>query len=174
VEQRRRAVRKRLQDLGHADEKAPVLHAVRIRCKRLRYLLEFLGEVYPQEIPDVAAGLVKAQDLLGLYQDSIVGGGQLRDMALAREVPLSPAAVFLLGRFTERYADQGRRAAQRFSKGPSPVGGAAWRRLAKAMKKLERRATGTPTGPTIALAERPDATPTAPPPPVPIRIASEV
>ena len=150
------------------------MHAVRIRCKRLRYLLEFLGDVYPEEIPDVTAGLVKAQDLLGAYQDSIVGGGQLRDLALARQDPLSPAAVFLLGRLTQRYADQGRRAVRRFSKGPPPVGGAAWKRLAKAMKKLEQRATEAPAPPTMVLAERPEAAPAAPLTPVPIRIAPEV
>jgi triphosphatase len=174
VESRRRAVRGKLRGLRHADEKAPALHAVRIRCKRLRYVLEFLGEVYPQEIPDVTAGLVKAQDLLGVYQDSIVGGGRLRDLALAREDPLSPAAVFLLGRFTERYHEQGRRAARRFSQGPSPVGGGAWRRLAKAMKKSQQRATGTLTVPTMVLAEPPDPTPATPVQPVPIQIVSEV
>jgi triphosphatase len=174
LQERRRAVRKRFKRLRHADEQAPALHAVRIRCKRLRYLLEFLGDVYPQEIPGVAAGLVKAQDLLGLYQDSIVGAGRLRDLALAREDPLSPAAVFLLGRFTERYAGQGRRAARRFSNGTSPVGGAAWKRLAKAMKKLEQHSAGTPAPPAMALAERPDATPATPLQPVPTEVASEV
>jgi triphosphatase len=174
VERRRRAVRGKLKDLRQADDKAPALHAVRIRCKRLRYLLEFLGQVYPQEIPDVTAGLVKAQDLLGIYQDSIVGGGRLRDLALAREDPLSPAAVFLLGRFTERYQEQGRRATRRFSKGPSPVGGAPWKRLAKTMKKSQRRTTGTPTVPTMVLAERPDTTSTTPVQAVPIQIVSEV
>ena len=174
VQKRRRAVRKRLNRLAHADEQAPALHAVRIRCKRLRYLLEFLGDVYPQEAPDVAAGLVKAQDLLGLYQDSIVGGGQLRDLALASQDQLSPAAVFLLGRFSERYAGQGRRAARRFSRGPSPAGGRAWKRLAKAMKKLEQHSARTPVPPAMTLAERPDGTTTTPLHPVPIQIASEV
>jgi CHAD domain-containing protein len=174
VQQRRRAVRKRLKRMGHADEQGPALHAVRIRCKRLRYLLEFLGDVYPQEIPAVSAGLVKAQDLLGAYQDSIVGGGQLRDLALAREDPLSPAAVFLLGRFAERYAGQGRRAIRRFSKGASPVGGAAWKRLAKAMKKVEQRATVASVPPAMALAGRPEATPANQLKAVPIQIASDV
>jgi triphosphatase len=174
VRRRRRAVRKRLKRVGHEARKGPALHAVRIRCKRLRYLLEFLGDVYPQEVPEVTAGLVKTQDLLGLYQDSIVGGGQLRDLALARQDPLSPAAVFLLGRLTERYADQGRRAVRRFSKGRSPVRGPAWKRLDKAMKKLEQRATEAPAPPPISLAERPEATPATPLRPVPIQIASEV
>src|SRR5439155_16919109 len=157
-----------------AVERGPALHAVRIRCKRLRYLLEFLADVYPQEIPDMTAGLVKAQDLLGAYQDSIVGGGQLRDLALARQDPLSPAAVFLLGRFTQRYADQGQRAVRRFSKGPSPVGGGAWKRLDKAMKRLEQRATVAPAPPPMMLAERAEAIPDTPLKPVPIRFASEV
>jgi triphosphatase len=174
VRQRRRAVRKRLKRVGHTDDKAPALHAVRIRCKRLRYLLEFLSDVYPQEIPDLTAGLVKAQDLLGAYQDSVVAGGQLRDLALAREDPLSPAAVFLLGRFTERYSGQGRRAVRRFSRGASPVRGGSWKRLSKAMKKLEQRATEVPAPPAMALAERPEATPATPMKPVPIQIASEV
>jgi len=174
VRQRRRAVRKRLKRVGRAVERGPALHAVRIRCKRLRYLLEFLADVYPQEIPDMTAGLVKGQDLLGAYQDSIVGGGQLRDLALARQDPLSPAAVFLLGRFTQRYADQGQRAVRRFSKGPSPVGGGAWKRLDKAMKKLEQRATVAPAPPPMMLAERAEATPDTPLKPVPIRFASEV
>jgi CHAD domain-containing protein len=174
VQKRRRAVRAKLAGLRHAGDKAPALHAVRIRCKRLRYLLEFLGEVYPQEIPDVTAGLVKAQDLLGVYQDSIVGGGRLRDLAMATEDPLSPAAVFLLGRFTERYQEQGRRAVRRFSTGASPVRGAAWKRLAKTMKDSKEHAPGTPTVPTMVLTGRPDTTPSTPVRPVPIHVASEV
>jgi triphosphatase len=159
ADRRRRAVRKGMKKVAGAEDRDAALHKVRIRAKRLRYLLEFLADVYPQEVPDVVSRLVKTQDLLGVQQDAIVGSGRLRELALREDDPLGPAAVFLLGGFAERYAELGRQAVRRWSKRPSPVGGAAWKRLDKAMKKLHQQTLDVPAPPRMALAGSVDAVP---------------
>jgi CHAD domain-containing protein len=152
AERRRRAVRKGMKKVAGAADREAALHKVRIRAKRLRYLLEFLADVYPQEVPDVVGRLVKTQDLLGVQQDAIVGSGRLRELALRGDGPLGSAAVFLLGSFAERYAEMGRQAVRRWSKRPSPVGGAAWKRLDKAMKRLQQQTLDVPVPPRMVLA----------------------
>jgi CHAD domain-containing protein len=53
------------------DETPPsALHALRIECKKLRYLLEFFISLFPREImKKIIAGLKGLQDNLGSYQD---------------------------------------------------------------------------------------------------------
>jgi CHAD domain-containing protein len=52
---------------------SPVIHKLRIRCKELRYLLEFFGGLYaPEAIATVIAELKELQDHLGDYNDCAV------------------------------------------------------------------------------------------------------
>jgi triphosphatase len=172
VADRRRAVRKALKRVHGAEDRSAALHKVRIRCKRLRYLLEFLGAVYREEVEGPVAALVKAQDRLGVLQDSIVGRDRLRELAMAPEPELGRTAVFLLGRFAERYEAQGRRAGRRFSKASSPVTGPAWKRLAKAMKRQEQQATHVQAHPPMALAEQVEGAPDGAPESPVVRVVS--
>ncbi len=55
------------------------LHALRIACKRLRYTLEFFGEVLGPETPTLIKEVVALQDHLGELQDAVVASGILRD-----------------------------------------------------------------------------------------------
>ena len=60
------------------DEK---LHALRIRCKQLRYLLEFFRPAYGGLLKAEIRRLKKLQDVLGEFQDACVAGQFLRDYA---------------------------------------------------------------------------------------------
>ena len=49
-------------------------HRLRIRCKRLRYALEFLSDLYPGATRPLMRRLVTVQDVLGVHQDADVAG----------------------------------------------------------------------------------------------------
>ena len=57
------------------------LHAVRIQCKRLRYLFEFFAPIYGSELKPEIKRLRKLQDVLGEFQDACVATEQLRQYA---------------------------------------------------------------------------------------------
>ncbi|HEY9050400.1 MAG TPA: CHAD domain-containing protein [Gammaproteobacteria bacterium] len=59
-----------------ADEK---LHRMRIKCKKLRYLLEFFGDLYPKkQMSVILESLKKLQGMLGDFQDVSVQTTRLR------------------------------------------------------------------------------------------------
>jgi len=81
------------------------LHGVRIEAKRLRYLLEFLGDVLGPERADLVARLVGVQDHLGALQDAAVTADAVRAF-LQSSGPLTPVeratiASYLLDRERE-------------------------------------------------------------------------
>lgn len=78
-------------------------HRLRIRCKRLRYALEFLGDVYPDRARPLIKRLVALQDILGLHQDADVAIERLRGLAAERGRELPPETVFAMGQIAERY-----------------------------------------------------------------------
>ena len=57
------------------------LHAVRIQCKRLRYLFEFFHPVYGDALKPEIKRLRSLQDVLGDFQDACVATQQLRQYA---------------------------------------------------------------------------------------------
>ena len=57
------------------------LHALRIQCKRLRYLLEFFRPAYGGLLKAETRRLKKLQDVLGDFQDACVAGQLLRSYA---------------------------------------------------------------------------------------------
>jgi 8-oxo-dGTP pyrophosphatase MutT (NUDIX family) len=54
------------------------LHALRIQCKRLRYLFEFYYPIYGETLKPEIKKLRKLQDVLGEFQDASVATQQLR------------------------------------------------------------------------------------------------
>ncbi|HYL41153.1 MAG TPA: CHAD domain-containing protein, partial [Candidatus Binatus sp.] len=62
--------------VGGAD--LATLHAIRIEAKRLRYLLEFLGDILGPERADLVTRLVAVQDHLGALHDAAVTVDALR------------------------------------------------------------------------------------------------
>jgi len=79
-------------------------HRLRIKCKRLRYSLEFIGGVYAGRTERFTRRLARVQDALGLMQDAEVAGERLHDLATGGDLP--PATVFAMGGVAERYRRQ--------------------------------------------------------------------
>lgn len=93
----RRAVKRamrRLRALGDAIEELPRaddLHALRIRAKRLRYVLEALKPITGREGRRLTRQLVRLQDLLGRFNDAMVAAATVRQYrnALPAKTPAS-------------------------------------------------------------------------------------
>jgi CHAD domain-containing protein len=73
------------------------LHALRIRAKRLRYLLEFLQELTGKSGRRLIKYLTTLQDLLGSYHDAVVGADAVRTYVESPGPPLPPASMVALG-----------------------------------------------------------------------------
>jgi triphosphatase len=95
------------------------LHRLRIRCKRLRYSLEFAGGLYDGEVKKFVKTVAGLQDELGLINDATVAAERLAAIASAPEAEaLSHTTVFLMGGIAEHYRAE---AQSRLSKLASPV-----------------------------------------------------
>jgi triphosphatase len=81
LRQARRKLSQRADKLAK-DAPPPALHMVRIRAKRFRYTAEFFEPLYGKPARRLVARLTALQDLLGDFQDSVVGGQRIREAVL--------------------------------------------------------------------------------------------
>ncbi len=109
-------------------------HRLRIRCKRLRYSLEFSAELYGGRTNRFTRQLTALQDQLGLLQDAEVAAARLADLAAAN-VDLPPSTVFMMGGVAEQHRREMTRLLRQLPKEVSRVDGRAWRDLASAMEQ---------------------------------------
>jgi CHAD domain-containing protein len=111
----RRVVRdgRAITDSSHPEE----LHELRKDAKRLRYLLECFGSLYPSElVGPVVRELKGLQDVLGAYQDSHVQAEAMEHLGQAMiEQHGAPAATLLaMGSIVEHLDGTGRDAREHF------------------------------------------------------------
>jgi CHAD domain-containing protein len=66
----------------------PTLHALRIDAKRIRYTLEFFGEVLPPSSATLVADLTAVQDHLGLMNDAHIAADLTRAWLMERAAQL--------------------------------------------------------------------------------------
>jgi triphosphatase len=99
----RRRVRKAFQRLlqqGGAIQATPApedLHALRIRAKRFRYLLEFLRDLTAKPGRRLVKRLIRLQDLLGTHHDAVVAAEFVRGYADEHAAQLTPSHLLALG-----------------------------------------------------------------------------
>jgi CHAD domain-containing protein len=129
IERRYRAVRKAASKIDR-DSPAPQYHRLRIRCKRFRYALEFLADLYPTGPKPLIRRLVAVQDLLGSHQDAEVAIERLRKQAAERGSELGPETTFAMGEIAERHRSSATRLRQQFP--------AAYSRVARPWKQFRR------------------------------------
>ena len=144
IERRFRSVRKLGSRLGSGSP-PEAYHRLRIRCKRLRYALEFLGDLYPGETRPLVRRLVAVQDLLGLHQDADVAIDRLRGLAVARGAELEPGTVFAMGEVAERYHRGMADLRAGFPRAYRRLSGRRWRELRRVLE--ERRPEPPPPEP---------------------------
>jgi len=137
IEDRYRQARRAGDELTEASP-AEAYHALRIRGKRLRYLLEFVGDIYGEPAAELARNVVALQDVLGLHQDAIVAMAQLRNLIETHGRQLPPATIFAMGEVAQRYAHQAADCRQRFPEVYARVQGKPWKKLRQAMKARQQ------------------------------------
>jgi hypothetical protein len=112
-------------------------HRLRIRCKRLRYAIEFTGDLYGGDVKRYARQVASLQDELGLIQDAETAANRLQAIAAGDEgALLSRATVFAMGMVSQRCAAE---AVTRLAKLPPAkhlVNGRLWD---KARDTMDRR-----------------------------------
>ena len=121
---------------------APDFHRLRIRCKRLRYSLEFSSELYSGRTSRFTRQLASLQDQLGLLQDSEVAATRLAHLATG-EAQLAPATVFAMGGVAQRHRADGERLLRRLPAEVAKVGGRAWKDLSATMSRAREDARVT-------------------------------
>jgi CHAD domain-containing protein len=122
-----------------ADGSPPeAYHALRIRGKRLRYVLEFVGDIYGEPAAELAQNVVALQDVLGLHQDAIVATAQLRTLIETHGRGLPPPTIFAMGEIAQRYAHQAADCRERLPEVYAQVQGKPWKRLRQAMKARQQ------------------------------------
>jgi triphosphatase len=115
-------------------------HRLRIRCKRLRYSLEFTSDLYAGRTRRFTKQLAGLQDQLGLMQDAEVAAARLADLAQG-EAHLPPTTIFVMGGVAERHRMEFDRILEKLPKQLSRVGGREWRNLAGTMEQQRQQAT---------------------------------
>ncbi len=146
-------------------------HRVRIRCKRLRYALEFVADVYDRRTTPVVRSVVPVQDLLGAIQDAEVAARRLHDLAIVGGHALSTTTVFAMGGIAERYRHEAHRLLAKAPKRLQALQGPQWHRLSSFMERRRDEAGApwvVPAAPVPPLTGGPGAdvepAPAAPPP----------
>jgi len=134
-------------------------HRLRIRCKRLRYSLEFSADVYDGGTARYVRRLTALQDELGMLQDAEVASTRLAELATG-EAHLPPATVFVMGALAERDHRSERRLLARLPKQTKRVTGTVWDQLLQLME--ERRAASVAAQPSARRTLR--SVPSPPPP----------
>lgn len=133
-------------------------HQLRIRCKRLRYALEYVSEVFEGRVAAYRKHIVSLQTILGNLQDAEVASTRLRSMAGA-DAPgasvggdLGPAAIFVMGQLAERYDEMARRILEQIPHELGLVKGSDWRELHAFMeeRRTSSRAAAEPPAPQLA------------------------
>ena len=117
------------------DTPPEIYHRLRIRCKRLRYAVEFSREVYGPPAEEFVQVMVAMQDLLGMHQDAYVAVASLEALLQSEARRLPPRALFLMGQISQRYMHEAARLRKRFPKTFRPVKGKPWIRLQESMEK---------------------------------------
>ena len=133
-------------------------HALRIRCKRLRYALEFSSEVYGGKTSRFVRELTVLQDELGEMQDAEVASLQLADLATG-DAHLPAATIFMMGGVAEQHRRQVKRFLKRLPDEFSRTEGRPWRELRDLMERRrdEAEATRPPVRTTLRSVPQPPA-----------------
>jgi len=137
-------------------------HRLRIRCKRLRYSLEF----YEGRAARYVRQLTAVQDELGLMQDAEVASLRLAEMATG-DTALPAATVFVMGAVAERHRRDVDRYLRRLPQHASRVGGRAWRELRELLDATRAEAEAAQPPVRRTLRAVPSPAPEAAPAPAP-------
>jgi CHAD domain-containing protein len=136
-------------------------HRLRIRCKKLRYCLEFTSDLYGVPTNRFIKRLTRLQDLLGSMQDAEVARLQLSKLATSAEDRIPTETVFAMGGLFEFYRQDMEKILASIPGNLKLVGGREWKQLRNHMDRSSAKylAAGEATAVSPTAVRRP-ATPT--------------
>lgn len=114
-------------------------HRLRIRCKRLRYSLEFGDELYSGRTNRYTRQLSKLQNQLGLLQDAEVAATRLAALATG-DTPLPASTIFVMGGVAELHRQELARLLAGLPDEVSRVRSREWQELLTIMDRGRERA----------------------------------
>jgi len=121
------------------SREASDFHRLRIRCKRLRYSLEFGAELYDGRTNRYTRQLAKLQNQLGLMQDAEVAATRLSDLATG-DAHLPAATIFVMGGVAELHRQEMARLLELLPAEVSRVRGREWMELTTTMERGREQA----------------------------------
>ncbi len=147
---RHRAARKasrRAKRTGAATD----YHRLRIRCKRLRYALEFASGLYDGELKGFVRQMTRLQDALGSMQDAAVASSRLQVIALTEEgALLSRAAIFAMGGVARQYRSEAEHLLGDMPELVQLLRGKEWKRARSLMELRQKAAAPLVRAPAAA------------------------
>lgn len=112
-------------------------HQLRIKCKYLRYSLEFVDGLYGSCVGQVEDHLTKLQDRLGRIQDAHVGLSRLVSLGTRPDTRpdtrLSPSTTFVMGCLAEHYRVEIKHHMDKVPKLARYIDGKDWHRFSQMM-----------------------------------------
>ncbi|MCF8611322.1 CYTH and CHAD domain-containing protein [Gordonia sp. HY285] len=112
---RLRRAQKTLRDFdAWSPEWGEQLHTIRKRAKAARYTAESASTLRRSSFKEIGSYAKAVQTHLGVFHDTVVNRARLAEVA--EHTPLSPAAVFVLGRLDAREEARGRKAVKTYRK----------------------------------------------------------
>lgn len=133
-------------------------HRLRIRCKRLRYAIEFTGDLYGGDVKAYARQVATLQDQLGLIQDAETAAVRLEQIALGEGgASLPRATVFAMGLVAQRRIVEAENRLAKLPRAEHLVNGKLWDRAVAKMEARRKDAieTGGETAGETAVSRRP-------------------
>lgn len=116
-------------------------HRLRIRCKRLRYAIEFTGDLYGGDVRRYAKYVASLQDELGLIQDAETAADRLQEIALGEEGSQLPReTIFAMGMVSQRCGAEAFSRLARLPKAKKLVSGKAWDRADALLDRRRKEA----------------------------------
>jgi len=114
-------------------------HRLRIRCKRLRYSLEFTADLYDGRTERFTRQLAKLQDGLGLMQDAEVATTRLAALATSGDALPAPT-IFVMGGVAEHYRMEAAGLLRTMPRRLRVLRGKDWQELVELMGRRQERA----------------------------------
>lgn len=109
-------------------------HRLRIRCKRLRYCVEFATDLYGRRAQSYVRRLVKLQDMLGALQDGEVAIHRLQHLAFTSDHPLPPRTTYAMGALSAHHRIQGAKILRRLARRTPTIDGSEWQGLERVVE----------------------------------------
>ena len=123
---------RKLGDSLHPDSPPADYHALRIKLKRLRYSLEFVKKLYGKPAKRMLKCVNELADMLGEYHDMQVTGEQIGEW---RQNPSAAQIQNTLDALARHCSTHGQALKMLFPELYTPLSGAPWKQLQRAMKR---------------------------------------